>query len=57
MTTAARDLYLLVAVIGLAPAVAEAGMPFLAQSAFVALGGMGTLQLERAGLPIGAPGC
>jgi ABC-type branched-subunit amino acid transport system ATPase component/ABC-type branched-subunit amino acid transport system permease subunit len=56
MTTAARDLYLLVAVIGLAPAVAEAGMPFLAQSAFVALGGMGTLQLERAGLPIGAAG-
>jgi ABC-type branched-subunit amino acid transport system ATPase component/ABC-type branched-subunit amino acid transport system permease subunit len=56
VTTAARDLYLLVAVIGLAPAVAEAGMPFLAQSAFVALGGMGTLQLERAGLPIGAAG-
>ncbi len=56
MTTAARDLYLLVAVIGLAPAVAQAGMPFLAQSAFVALGGMGTLQLERAGLPIGGAG-
>ena len=56
MTTAARDLYLLVAAIGLAPVVAEAGMPFLAQSAFVALGGMGTLQLERAGLAIGAAG-
>jgi ABC-type branched-subunit amino acid transport system ATPase component/ABC-type branched-subunit amino acid transport system permease subunit len=54
MTEAARDLYLLVAVFGLGPAVTLAGMPVLAQSAFVAVGGVGALQLERAGLPIGA---
>src|SRR3954454_10837631 len=53
MTEAARDLYLLVAVLGLLPAVSLAGMPVLAQSAFVAVGGVGALQLERAGLPIG----
>src|SRR4051795_8391835 len=53
MTEAARDLYLLVAVLGLLPAVTLAGMPVLAQSAFVAVGGVGALQLERAGLPIG----
>ena len=35
------------------PAVTLAGMPVLAQSAFVAVGGVGALQLERAGLPIG----
>src|SRR3954462_14029048 len=54
MTEAARDLYLLVAVFALGPAVTLAGMPVLAQSAFVAVGGVGVLQLERAGLPIGA---
>ena len=53
MTDAARDLYLLVAVLGLLPAVRLAGLPVLAQSAFVAVGGVGALQLERAGLPIG----
>src|SRR3954451_19799687 len=53
MTEAARDLYLLVAVLGMLPAVTLAGMPVLAQSAFVAVGGVGALQLERAGLPIG----
>src|SRR3954452_22921008 len=53
MTEAARDLYLFVAVLGLLPAVGLAGMPVLAQSAFVAVGGVGALQLERAGLPIG----
>jgi branched-chain amino acid transport system permease protein len=50
---AARDLYLLVAVFGLVPAVRLAGMPVLAASAFAAVGGVGALQLERAGLPIG----
>src|SRR4051812_10067915 len=53
MTELARDLYLLAAVFGLALVVAQAGMPVLAQSAFVAVGGVGALQLERAGLPIG----
>jgi len=53
VTEAARDLYLLVAVLGLLPAVSLAGMPVLAGSAFVAVGGVGALQLERAGLPIG----
>src|SRR4051794_24273617 len=53
MTEAARDLYLLVAVLGLLPAVSLAGRRVLAQSAFVAVGGVGALQLERAGLPIG----
>jgi ABC-type branched-subunit amino acid transport system permease subunit len=53
MTDAARDLYLFVAVLGLLPAVALAGLPVLAQSAFVALGGAGALKLEQAGLPIG----
>src|SRR3954468_13269284 len=56
MIEAARDLYLLVAVLGLLPAVTLAGMPVLAQSAFVAVGGVGALQLERAGLPIGGAG-
>jgi ABC-type branched-subunit amino acid transport system ATPase component/ABC-type branched-subunit amino acid transport system permease subunit len=53
VTEAARDLYLLVAVLGLLPAVSLAGMPVLAGSAFLAVGGIGALQLERAGLPIG----
>jgi branched-chain amino acid transport system permease protein len=53
VTEAAQDLYLLVAVLGLGPAVTLAGMPVLAQSAFVAVGGVGALQFERAGLPIG----
>ena len=53
MTDAARDLYLLVAVLGLLPAVALAGLPVLAQSAFVAVGAVGALKLEQAGLPIG----
>ncbi len=53
MTDAAYDLYLVVAVLALLPAVTLAGMPVLAQSAFVAVGGVGAIQLERAGLPIG----
>ena len=53
MTDAAHDLYLVVAVLALLPAVTLGGMPVLAQSAFVAVGGVGALQLERAGLPIG----
>ena len=53
MTDAALDLYLVVAVLALLPAVTLGGMPVLAQSAFVAVGGVGALQLERAGLPIG----
>src|SRR3954471_19837440 len=54
MTELARDLYLLAAVAGLALVVAHAGMPVLAQAAFAAVGGVGALQLERAGLPIGS---
>ena len=54
MTEFARDLYLLAAVAGLALVVAHAGMPVLAQGAFAAIGGVGALQLERAGLPIGS---
>jgi branched-chain amino acid transport system permease protein len=53
MTELARDLYLLVAVFGLSPAVRLAGLPVLAASAFAAVGGVGALQFERAGLPIG----
>jgi ABC-type branched-subunit amino acid transport system ATPase component/ABC-type branched-subunit amino acid transport system permease subunit len=53
MTDAARDLYLFVAVLGLLPAVGLAGFPALAQSAFVAVGAVGALKLEAAGLPIG----
>ncbi|WP_028057280.1 ABC transporter permease subunit [Candidatus Solirubrobacter pratensis] len=53
MTELAHDLYLLAAVLGLALVVAHAGMPVLAQGAFAAVGGVGALQLERAGLPIG----
>ena len=54
MTELARDLYLLAAVAGLALVVAHAGMPVLAQGAYAAIGGVGALQLERAGLPIGS---
>ncbi len=54
MTDLAFDLYLLAAALGLIPAVAFAGMPVLAQSAFLALGAVGAMQLERAGLPIGS---
>ena len=54
MTDLAFDLYLLAAALGLVPAVAFAGMPVLAQSAFLALGAVGAMQLERAGLPIGS---
>ena len=53
MTGAAHDLYLFAAVLGLLPIVGLAGMPMLAQSAFVAVGGLGALRLEQAGLPIG----
>jgi ABC-type branched-subunit amino acid transport system ATPase component/ABC-type branched-subunit amino acid transport system permease subunit len=53
MTEAAHDLYLVVAVLALVPAVSLAGLPVLAQSVFVAVGAVGALQLERAGLPIG----
>jgi ABC-type branched-subunit amino acid transport system ATPase component/ABC-type branched-subunit amino acid transport system permease subunit len=54
VTDLAFDLYLLAAALGLVPAVAFAGMPVLAQSAFLALGAVGAMQLERAGLPIGS---
>jgi ABC-type branched-subunit amino acid transport system permease subunit len=54
MTDLAFDLYLLAAALGLVPAVAYAGMPVLAQSAFLALGAVGAMQLERAGLAIGS---
>ena len=54
MTDLAFDLYLLAAALGLVPAVAFAGMPVLSQSAFLALGAVGAMQLERAGLPIGS---
>src|SRR3954447_14476737 len=54
MTELARDLYLLAAVFGLALVVTHAGMPVLAAAAFAAVGGVGALQLERAGLPIGS---
>ncbi len=54
MTDLAFDLYLLAAALGLVPAVAYAGMPVLAQSAFLALGAVGAMQLERAGLSIGS---
>ncbi|HEX6022651.1 MAG TPA: ATP-binding cassette domain-containing protein [Solirubrobacter sp.] len=53
MTDAAHDLYLVLAVLGLLPAVSLGGMPVLAQSAFVAVGSVGAIKLERAGLPIG----
>src|SRR6185295_12290220 len=54
MTELARDLYLLAAAFGLALVVSHAGMPVLAAAAFAAVGGVGALQLERAGLPIGS---
>lgn len=54
MTDLAFDLYLLAAALGLISAVAFAGMPVLAQSAFLALGAVAAMQLERAGLAIGS---
>ena len=54
MTELARDLYLLAAAMGLAFASEHGGLPLLAQGAFAAIGGVGALQLERAGLPIGS---
>jgi branched-chain amino acid transport system permease protein len=54
MTELARDLYLLVAVLGLTLVVVHAGLPVLSASAFAAVGGVGALQLERAGMPIGS---
>ena len=36
------------------PVVAFAGLPVLSQSAFLAVGAIGAMQLERAGLPIGS---
>jgi ABC-type branched-subunit amino acid transport system ATPase component/ABC-type branched-subunit amino acid transport system permease subunit len=53
VTDVAHDLYLFVAVLGLLPAVRLLGLPVLAGSAFVAVGGVGALRLEEAGLPIG----
>ncbi|MDA0183378.1 ATP-binding cassette domain-containing protein [Solirubrobacter phytolaccae] len=53
MTDLAHELYLFAAVLGLLAAVGLAGVPVLAQSAFVAVGGFGALRLEQAGLPIG----
>jgi ABC-type branched-subunit amino acid transport system permease subunit/ABC-type hemin transport system ATPase subunit len=54
VTDLAFDLYLLAAALGLMPAVALAGLPVLSQSAFLAVGAIGAMQLERAGLPIGS---
>jgi ABC-type branched-subunit amino acid transport system ATPase component/ABC-type branched-subunit amino acid transport system permease subunit len=49
----ASDLYLLLAALGLCLAVQYADLPILGQSAFVAIGGFGTLQLAQHGFPIG----
>lgn len=49
----ASDLYLLLAVLGLAASVQYAGLPILGQSAFVAVGGFGTVLMTRHGLPLG----
>jgi branched-chain amino acid transport system permease protein len=54
MTDLVFDLYLLAAALGLVPVVAFAGLPVLAQSAFLAVGAVGAMRLERAGLPIGS---
>ena len=54
MTDLVFDLYLLAAALGLVPVVAFAGLPVLSQSAFLAVGAIGAMQLERAGLPIGS---
>ena len=54
MTDVVFDLYLLAAALGLVPVVAFAGLPVLSQSAFLAVGAIGAMQLERAGLPIGS---
>jgi branched-chain amino acid transport system permease protein len=53
MTTLATDLYLLVAAYGLAIAVSYAGLPVLGQSAFVAIGAFGTVQLAAHSVPLG----
>lgn len=53
MTTLAAHLYLLLAALGLALAASYAGLPVLGQGAFVALGAFGTVQLDRAGWPLG----
>ena len=54
VTDVVFDLYLLAAALGLVPVVAFAGLPVLSQSAFLAVGAIGAMQLERAGLPIGS---
>jgi ABC-type branched-subunit amino acid transport system ATPase component/ABC-type branched-subunit amino acid transport system permease subunit len=48
------DLYLLLAALGLSLSVQYADLPILGQSAFVAVGGFGTLLLASHGLPLGA---
>ena len=47
----AGDLYLLLAALGLCISVQYADLPILGQSAFVAVGGFGTLQLAEHGIP------
>jgi ABC-type branched-subunit amino acid transport system ATPase component/ABC-type branched-subunit amino acid transport system permease subunit len=49
----ASDLYLLLAALGLCISVQYADLPILGQSAFVAVGGFGTLQLAQHGIPLG----
>ncbi|MDX6286582.1 MAG: branched-chain amino acid transport system ATP-binding protein livM [Frankiales bacterium] len=49
----ASDLYLLLAVLGLAASVQYAGLPILGQGAFVAVGGFGTVLLAQHGMPLG----
>ena len=49
----AGDLYLLLAALGLCISVQYADLPILGQSAFVAVGGFGTLQLAQHGFPLG----
>jgi branched-chain amino acid transport system permease protein len=49
----ASDLYLLLAALGLCISVQYADLPILGQSAFVAVGGFGTLQLAAHGIPLG----
>jgi ABC-type branched-subunit amino acid transport system ATPase component/ABC-type branched-subunit amino acid transport system permease subunit len=49
----AHNLYLAIAVLGLAISVGYAGQPVLCQGAFLAIGSFGVLHLERAGLPLG----
>jgi branched-chain amino acid transport system permease protein len=49
----ANDLYLLLAALGLCISVQYADLPILGQSAFVAVGGFGSLQLAAHGFPLG----